>query len=117
MAIQEREVCCCGARTWTLVIGWIETIGSIISIFFIGFFSVVLSASAIESSQYGYISDGQRETFTMVILVAAIIMGILSALNFFMSVGLLRGTYNKNPHQIHAWLIYTSIISIIYAVT
>ncbi|CAG7829499.1 unnamed protein product [Allacma fusca] len=116
MAFQEREVCCCGTRVWTLVIGWIEIILSTIMLFMTMVSLVVLSTSAMNPSQYGYISNGQRLASYKPLIVAEVIVTILYALNVFMNVVLLRGTYKKNPHQINAWLIFTLIFTIIAAV-
>ncbi|CAG7822220.1 unnamed protein product, partial [Allacma fusca] len=96
--MEEREICCCGARAWTLVIGWLGIVGNVLSLFTTG---VSLEILAAIPSQFGYYSKAERDVYERALTAIMIIMAILIVLGIFMAVVLLRGTYKKNPYQIN----------------
>jgi len=111
--MEEREICCCGARAWTLVIGWLGIVGNVLSLFTTG---VSLEILAAIPSQFGYYSKAERDVYERALTAIMIIMAILIVLGIFMAVVLLRGTYKKNPYQINFWLIISKTCLVIYAV-
>ncbi|CAG7673305.1 unnamed protein product [Allacma fusca] len=110
--MEERQICCCGARTWTLVIGWLQIIGSVLGLLVMGFVSFL-----------GMILYDLQHPITNLnaVLVAILIIAILSAaialyiLGIVMAIFLIRGCKDKNLRQINSWIIYAKITAVIYA--
>ncbi|CAG7730116.1 unnamed protein product, partial [Allacma fusca] len=91
--MKEHRICCCGARTWTLIIGWLELIGNILALISTRASWKVLAANP---SQFGYFSQAEREVYERGLTRIMIITAIQIVLFIFMDIILLHGTYKKN---------------------
>ncbi|CAG7732892.1 unnamed protein product [Allacma fusca] len=97
--MEERNICCCGASTWTKVIAWIEIVCSVILIVIFSVVAITIGGSEPDS--------GHDESFNNML---AVIMLILRAVVLFlMGIVLLRGSLKRKPGHIRAWLVITTI--------
>ncbi|CAG7662497.1 unnamed protein product, partial [Allacma fusca] len=93
---EEREVCCCGARGWTLVIGWLHIIYGVL---------VLLVLVKIGVDVNGML-DPEKDLHSQLGLapaVVSVLLGIfgmvliLAVLTIIMAAILICGCNNKNP--------------------
>jgi hypothetical protein len=122
--MEEKLIICCGSSGWTKVIGWFELIGSAIIIIVL---SVLLASSA---ALWALVDEGKNpdgtgpnlspeqilawKAISTVGMVVSIIMLVVMILNLAMAVVLLRGSYNRNPRQLRAWMTFTVICMVIW---
>jgi len=99
MANRDWKKFCYGTpKSNARAIGWFHVIGSVAGILLLIFALTKLD-----------MEDETRDP--MFALIIAIIIGLV--VNFGMGIVLLKGSYNKNPCQLKAWLIYQSILVVL----
>ncbi|CAG7815049.1 unnamed protein product [Allacma fusca] len=120
--MEEKQICCCGSSGWTRVIGWFQIIGAVMAIILLVILlvgSTVLRASvdsARDPKTNQPLSPEEMRTMKAALtgaIVGGIVLLILATFSFIMAIVLLRGSYNRNPRQIHAWMVYTVICLIL----
>ncbi|CAG7732197.1 unnamed protein product, partial [Allacma fusca] len=105
--MDKRQICCCGSSRWTRIIGWLQILIAIssilgLSLVFIGNVNNLSESSALHSL-----------TFSFAVITLKLVFYIIS---FIMGVVLLLGSYNKNPRQIFAWMIYAAIFVFVFTI-
>ncbi|CAG7819084.1 unnamed protein product [Allacma fusca] len=96
--MEERQLCCCGFRGWTLVIAWFEIIVGIWAFHDLGKIFLVL----LESMKPDKDSHDEEKLFSLAVLVQlgmSVMLRILEIVGVSIAVILIRGCKNKNPKQ------------------
>ncbi|CAG7726910.1 unnamed protein product [Allacma fusca] len=98
--MEERQLCCCGSRGWTLVTGWLHAIVGIWAFHDLGKIFFVL----LESMKPDKKSHDEEERFSPAVLVQlgiSVMLRILAIVGVSMAVILIRGCKNKNPKHLN----------------
>ncbi|CAG7829953.1 unnamed protein product [Allacma fusca] len=113
--MEERKIICCGAGTWTRVIGWFGFVGSALSLI------IITSTLNLYAVWTQFDDIGTRKTIDSIDMVLALnsFLRWLTALSFLLSCTsvvmgavLLWGSYRKNTRLIYAWMVYVFMLAV-----
>ncbi|CAG7690017.1 unnamed protein product [Allacma fusca] len=110
--MEERRIGYCGPGGWTMAIGVIQTIESLLWMTGGIFIPIIIQVR-------GNITKEDSHAFRVEFksqrlwVVAALVFYILK---FYMGLVLLRGSYMRNPTYLQAWMIHAVMSTVVYAV-
>ncbi|KAJ6633804.1 hypothetical protein Bhyg_15812 [Pseudolycoriella hygida] len=108
--VNERQIFCCGASSWTRLLAWLQIVGSSLLLLL-----DIIGIARVAAAEF---SEDEAQIKTTV-MAALAFMFIISFFGIIMGVILLKGTNQRRVSYLRAWIIYSitslavTIISII----
>ncbi|CAG7822747.1 unnamed protein product, partial [Allacma fusca] len=86
---EEKQICCCGARSWTRVIAWIQIIGN--TLMLIAEIGALIAIIAVANAKTDdKIDPKDKKSFVIVSFVVVAFALILDLIGFIMGIILLK---------------------------
>ncbi|CAG7816723.1 unnamed protein product [Allacma fusca] len=120
----SRRICCCGAATWSRVIGWIQIIGCAFVLVDLIFVLASLTTYTVqEEHQIATLSPksdlveleeaNNVESGLILSYIVVIVMILVYVAGIAFGALLLKGSYQRIPQYLRFWIIYAAAATVI----